>query len=129
MSTPVALRTGRDVNREARSASREGGSMSKGLLRRAVVFMAVVATAASAAGAASAATYVVMYKGTSVPAGAEAKIQKSGGRVVVAYDAIGVVVAQSLYDTFESAMEQDSRVQGVAKSDKPVAQVNPDVGE
>jgi lantibiotic leader peptide-processing serine protease len=95
------------------------------LLRRVVILMAVAATALMAASAASAATYVVMYKGTSVPADAKTKIARSGGTVVASYNAIGVVVANSLYDTFESAMEQDSRVQGVARSDKPVAQVNP----
>ena len=87
-------------------------------LRRAVIVMAVAATALMAASAASAANYVVMYKGSSVPASSKSQIERSGGTVVASYDAIGVVVARSLYDTFEAAIEQDSRVAGVARSER-----------
>jgi len=66
-----------------------------------------------------------MYKGSSVPADANTRIAKSGGTLVASYDAIGVVVARSLNDTFEAAMQQDARVAGVARSDQPVAQASP----
>ena len=95
-------------------------------MRRAAVLVTVAAAALMAAGTATAANYLVMYKGTSVPANSATWIQKSGGTIVAKYDAIGVVVASSRYDTFEAAMQQDSRVEGVANSDKPVARLNPD---
>lgn len=94
-------------------------------LRRVALTVATAAAALIAAGSASAANYVVMYKGSSVPADAKTRIAKSGGTLVASYDAIGVVVARSLNDTFEAAMQQDSRVDGVARSDSPVAQVSP----
>jgi lantibiotic leader peptide-processing serine protease len=94
-------------------------------MRRALVLVAVAALGLATAGAASAAKYLVVYKGNSVPADATRKIERSGGTVVASYDAIGVVVASSLYDTFEAAVSQDSRVQGVAASTQPVAKVEP----
>ena len=95
-----------------------------GTLRAAVV-TAVAAVVLSAAGVASAANYVVMYKSQAVPANATSWIEKSGGVVVARYDEIGVVVARSGYDTFQAALERDSRVQGVASADSPVAAVSP----
>jgi len=94
-------------------------------LRRAVIVMAVAATALMAASAASAANYVIMYKGSSVPASSKSQIERSGGTVVASYNEIGVVVARSLYDTFEAAVQQDSRVAGVAASTQPAAKVDP----
>ncbi len=99
--------------------------MRSPFLRRVAVVTAAVATALMAAGAAGAANYVIMYKGSSVPASAQGQIARSGGTVVVSYNQIGVVVARSLNDSFQAAMEQDARVEGVAKSDQPVAQANP----
>ncbi|MDP9490879.1 MAG: S8 family serine peptidase, partial [Actinomycetota bacterium] len=93
------------------------------------IVTAAVATALMAAGAAGAANYVIMYNGSSVPASAKGQIERSGGTVVASYNDIGVVVARSLYDTFEAAVQQDSRVDGVAKSSEPVAQVNPVAGD
>jgi lantibiotic leader peptide-processing serine protease len=94
-------------------------------MRRAAVVVAVAALALMAAGTASAANYLVMYKTHAVPANSATWIQKSGGVVVAKYDAIGVVVARSGYDTFAAAMAQDSRVDGVANADSPVAKVGP----
>jgi subtilisin family serine protease len=98
---------------------------SSSFWRRTVVVLAVAAVSLVATGFASAANFVVVYKGNSVPANSTTWVERSGGTVVAKYDQIGVVVARSLSDTFESAMETDSRVQGVARSDQPVAQVNP----
>jgi subtilisin family serine protease len=66
-----------------------------------------------------------MYKSHSVPADSTRWIERSGGTVVVSYDDIGVVVARSLYDTFQAAVERDARVDGVAASTQPVAKVDP----
>ena len=103
--------------------------MRSPFLRRVAIVTAAVATALMAAGAAGAANYVIMYKGSSVPASAKGQIERSGGTVVASYNDIGVVVARSLYDTFEAAVQQDSRVEGVANSTQPVAQVNPVAGD
>jgi subtilisin family serine protease len=87
--------------------------------------LAVAATALLATGFASAANYIVLYKGNSVPANSSTWVERSGGTVVAEYDEIGVVVAQSLYDTFSAAMSQHSQVDGVAASTQPVAKVEP----
>jgi subtilisin family serine protease len=95
------------------------------LARRVLVLLAVAAIGLAAAGSGSAATYVVMYKSHSVPADSTRWIERSGGQVVVAYDDIGVVVARSLYDTFQASVSRDARVEGVAASTQPVAKVDP----
>jgi lantibiotic leader peptide-processing serine protease len=99
--------------------------MSSSLRRRLVVLLTTAAIALVATGLASAANYVIVYKGNSVPANSTSWVERSGGTVVATYDEIGVVVAQSLYDTFSAAMSQNSRVEGVAASTKPVAKVDP----
>jgi lantibiotic leader peptide-processing serine protease len=99
--------------------------MSSSLRRRLVVLLTMAAISLVATGFASAANYVILYKGHSVPANATSWVERSGGTVVVKYDQIGVVVAQSRYDAFSAAMSQDSRVDGVAASTKPVAKVDP----
>jgi lantibiotic leader peptide-processing serine protease len=99
--------------------------MSSSLRRRLVVLLTTAAIALVATGFASAANYVILYKGNSVPANSTSWVERSGGTVVAKYDEIGVVVAQSRYDTFSAAMSQDSRVDGVAASTQPVAKVDP----
>ena len=94
-------------------------------MRRALILVAVAALGLATAGAASAANYVIMYKGSSVPASSKGQIERSGGTVVASYNEIGVVVARSLNDSFEAAVEQDSRVEGVVRSSQPVAKVEP----
>src|SRR3954471_18303098 len=68
------------------------------------------------ASAASADSYVVLYKGTSVPASAKADVTKAGGTFVYGYDAIGVAIARSDSASFASALSKDSRVEGVSST-------------
>jgi subtilisin family serine protease len=63
-------------------------------------------------------TYLVLYKQQAVPADAATRIQKAGGSVVTAYDAIGVVVAQSNNSAFRTEVEADARVDGAAATTK-----------
>ena len=99
--------------------------MSSSMTRRMVVLLAVAAVALGVTGFASAANYVILYKGSSVPANSTSWVERSGGTVVAKYNEIGVVVAQSRYDAFSAAMSRDSRVDGVAASTQPVAKVDP----
>jgi subtilisin family serine protease len=66
------------------------------------------------AGATATSTYLVVYKGSSVPAGAASSIQQAGGSVVYSYDKIGVVVASSSDPSFASNALMDSSVAGAS---------------
>lgn len=87
-----------------------------------------VATSATSQGtganAANETTYVVLYKGSTVPGDAAAKIRAAGGSLVASYDEIGVAVARSSSAGFRAALARDNRVDGVADS-TPVASVGP----
>lgn len=63
-------------------------------------------------------TYLVLYKQQAVPADAATRIQKAGGSLVQAYDAIGVAVARSNHSAFRTLVEADSRVDGAAATTK-----------
>jgi subtilisin family serine protease len=70
---------------------------------------------ASAPGAALAGSaYVVLYKGTAVPADAEAGIAAAGGTLVARYDPIGVAIARSASSGFAGALVRDARVEGAS---------------
>ena len=62
-------------------------------------------------------TYVVLYKGTSVPADAANTIAAAGGSLTVAYRQIGVAIASSDSPTFRSALLADSRIQGASATE------------
>jgi subtilisin family serine protease len=62
--------------------------------------------------AGAAQTYVVLYKGTSVPADAANVIAQAGGSTVIAYKQIGVAIATSDSPTFRSTLLRDHRIQG-----------------
>jgi lantibiotic leader peptide-processing serine protease len=69
---------------------------------------------AAGAGANSASTYIVLYKGSSVPADAAKTIQSAGGWSVYSYDQIGVVIARSSSESFPVALSKDSKIEGVS---------------
>ncbi|HEY7126881.1 MAG TPA: S8 family serine peptidase [Ktedonobacterales bacterium] len=56
-------------------------------------------------------TYLVLFKQTSVAAGA---ITAAGGTIVYSYDAIGVAIASSDNPTFASDVARDNRVEGAS---------------
>lgn len=59
-------------------------------------------------------TYVVLYKGTSVPADAANTIASAGGTLSIAYKQIGVAIATSDSASFRSALIRDGRIQGAS---------------
>ncbi|MBW3592303.1 MAG: S8 family serine peptidase [Actinobacteria bacterium] len=98
--------------------------MRKQLGVRALVVAAVAVVTLAFAGSASAATYVVLYKAKNVPADAARKIKAAGGKLVVAYDEVGVAVAKSTSATFRPRLLRDTRVEQVSRS-TPVAKAGP----
>jgi subtilisin family serine protease len=69
-------------------------------------------------------TYVLVYNQKSVPADLAIRLDRAGGTLVAAYDAIGVAVAQSSSTSFATAMRSDRRLAGVAAS-RPIASAEP----
>ena len=90
-----------------------------------VIAVLPAVTAAPPTEAAAGETYVVLYRQHAVPADAATRIARAGGRLVVSYDAIGVAVAESSSPTFATALNNDSRIEGVVVSNRPVAKVGP----
>ena len=70
----------------------------------------------SFASTASADSYIVLYKGSAVPASAKADVQQAGGTFVHAYDKIGVAIARSDSARFATALGRDNRVEGVSST-------------
>jgi lantibiotic leader peptide-processing serine protease len=99
--------------------------MQRSWLRRSLILLAVAGTVLATAGTASAAKYVVLYKSQAVPADSTRWIERSGGTVVAEYDEIGVVIAQSLSDTFEAALTQNTRIEAVADTTDYAVRISP----
>jgi lantibiotic leader peptide-processing serine protease len=70
--------------------------------------------------------YVVLYKGTSVPADASASITRAGGELVYAYSQIGVAIARSSSSSFRDAIVRDSRVEGASATTKFATKIEDD---
>ena len=68
-------------------------------------------------------TYIVLYRGATAE-DAAARVERSGGTLVVNYREIGVVVARSDRTDFATRMRADARVEGVAVS-KQVGAMGP----
>src|SRR4029077_3610458 len=92
--SPPDTRRGRGRSRRKRTAAL--GAVIVATL------VAIVAVLSGGAGAAGTSTYLVVYKGTSVPSDASSSIQQAGGSIVASYDQIGVVVAKSSSPSFAS---------------------------
>jgi lantibiotic leader peptide-processing serine protease len=88
-----------------------------GLATRLYVGMLIAAFALAFASTAGAARYLVVYKNEAVPKNAAAAIQNAGGQLVVSYDQIGVVVADSSSDSFAAILTGDTKVDGVSALD------------
>jgi lantibiotic leader peptide-processing serine protease len=85
------------------------------LLAASIVVAAVLSTAARA-GADS--TYMVVYKGSAVPAGAATSIQNAGGTLVWSYSQIGVAIARSSNASFADSVLKDTRVESAAATSR-----------
>lgn len=59
-------------------------------------------------------TYLVVYKGSAVPADAASSLQKAGGSLVYSYNQIGVAVATSSNPSFASNVQRDNKVDGAS---------------
>jgi subtilisin family serine protease len=77
---------------------------------------AVMAIASSVASADAASTYIVLYKGTQVPADAANTIQSAGGTLAYKYDAIGVAIARSSSSSFAATLGNNAKVDGVSST-------------
>jgi subtilisin family serine protease len=88
------------------------------LLTVAALLASVFALAAPQGTASASQTYIVLYKGTSVPADAKASIARAGGQLVIAYKQIGVAIARSSSSSFRDAIARDSRVEGASSTAK-----------
>jgi lantibiotic leader peptide-processing serine protease len=89
------------------------------LRRRTTAFIALLACLAALvlASSASAARYVIVYQRQAVPADAEERIARAGGRLIAEYNAIGVAVAESDNELFRTLLLRDRRVAGAAASE------------
>jgi subtilisin family serine protease len=83
---------------------------------RGLVVAGVAVLSLAFASSASADSFIVLYKGSAVPASAKADVQKAGGTFVYGYDKIGVAVARSNSATFADKLAKDNRVDGVAST-------------
>jgi subtilisin family serine protease len=92
---------------------------------RVLLLTAVAVLALAFAGVASAAKYVVLYKGSAVPADAGTRISAAGGTVVASYGQIGVVIARSDSATFQTKLMRDNRIDGVSSTEGFGMQVSP----
>jgi lantibiotic leader peptide-processing serine protease len=91
-------------------------------LRRTITLVGVMTIASllalpaplRAAGSGAEETYIVLYKQHSVGSDAAAVVQRAGGQLVHAYDAIGVVIARSSDPSFRENVLREKRVEGAA---------------
>src|SRR3712207_4979903 len=83
---------------------------------RRLVAGATVALSLAFASSAAADSYIVLYKGSAVPASAKADVQSAGGTFVHAYDKIGVAIARSDSATFATKLGKDGRIEGVSST-------------
>ncbi len=86
------------------------------ILLLAVVALAFVALRAAPAQAGTTQTYIVLYKGTAVPADAGAVIAGAGGTLVYSYNEIGVAIARSDNAAFRSNILKDSRIENASST-------------
>jgi subtilisin family serine protease len=83
---------------------------------RGLVAGAVAVLSLAFASTASADSFIVLYKGSAVPASAKSDVQKAGGTFVYGYDQIGVAIARSNSSTFADKLAKDNRVDGVSST-------------
>ncbi len=96
-----------------------------------MVLTSLLASSAAAAPqqAGSGETFIVLYKGNSVPADASAAIAKAGGTLVYSYDQIGVAIARSDNASFKANLAKDKKIEGVSSTAGFGVQLNDVVDE
>src|SRR3954453_20301679 len=98
-----------------------------GLCMLVAALLAVGAAAGGASGDAQ--TYVVLYKQQSVGSDAAATIQRAGGKLVYAYDQIGVAIARSDSDSFRSKLLENSAIENAAATTNFATQLPSDTAD
>jgi lantibiotic leader peptide-processing serine protease len=83
---------------------------------RGLVAGAVALLSLAFASTASADSFIVLYKGSAVPASAKTDVQKAGGTFVHGYNQIGVAIARSNSRTFANKLARDKRIEGVSST-------------
>src|SRR3954453_116682 len=100
------------------------------LLAGAAVIAATGLIVPSAATAAPAGTtgpmenYLVLFKGSSSPADAEAIVSRAGGTVVKNYSQIGVLVARSGNTAFDDTLRANNKVEGASATTRYATRVD-----
>src|SRR5439155_1795173 len=79
-----------------------------------IIGATIVGLAPGAHSADATGTYIVLYKGNSVPADAASVIQKAGGTLLYSYSDIGVAIARTDNSGFRANLVTDNRVDGAA---------------
>ena len=79
-----------------------------------------MALAMTSSGAHASATqnYLVLYKGSAVPADAASTIQQAGGSLVYSYGQIGVALVRSDSSTFAATLSENTKIEGVSATEK-----------
>jgi lantibiotic leader peptide-processing serine protease len=84
-------------------------------LRRAILLAVVFVAALGAASTADAARYLIVFRGNDVPRDAARQIEGAGGSLVMRYDEIGVVLADSADASFLERLDGRHRVSSGAE--------------
>jgi lantibiotic leader peptide-processing serine protease len=103
--------------------------MRRRLVTSGIVLAALGATLLAGVPPASAGqtgTFLVVYKGSTLPSNASSSITNAGGTVVASYPQIGVLVAHTDSTAFRSNVMKDSRVQGASATASFATQLAPD---
>jgi subtilisin family serine protease len=77
-----------------------------------VLLLGATVSSAAPRQAGAAETYIVLYKGNSVPSDAAKTIATAGGTLVYAYDKIGVAIAKSGSAEFRANLMANNRIEG-----------------
>src|SRR5688572_26758802 len=93
----------------------------------AVAVMVLLAGRVEPARAGTMQTYLVLYKGTAVPADAASTITKAGGTLVYSYSQIGVAIARSDSAGFRGALLKDHRVENASATSAFGSRLSPDL--
>jgi subtilisin family serine protease len=82
------------------------------------------ATAAPAGATGPMENYLVLFKGSSSPADAEAIVSRAGGTVVKNYSQIGVLVARSGNTAFDDTLRANNKVEGASATTRYATRVD-----
>src|SRR5439155_23194410 len=97
--------------RERQMASKQGIGRAAAAVALASGLFSGATGATAARASTDSQTYIVLYNQMAVPSDAASSLARAGGRLIQAYNEIGVAIASSGSPTFRDSARQDSRVQ------------------